>query len=191
MAVLKKTATGRVKRAADPTIQTYRALFPLNVAGEDGVVRTRQFGDYVPEVATWPKPGIWLQTRRIEVVHINQSELDRWQEDWDRRCAEEDERRLEQEENDREIERVRRELEELEARKAGKSQKSVPQPPQDFQPEPAVEQKIDFGSVRMAKGGAPRPVEMPAMTRAPQIPQSVSENRVRPVQVRRVVRKKG
>jgi hypothetical protein len=196
--VLRKPgAKPAVKKTDDPTIMTYRALMPLKVATRSGEVEERMYGDYVPEVLTWPKPGIWLQTARIEVAYINQSEYDRWRAAYEIRLEQEREFQREADENAAEIARVEAQLRELQVKaKKVESAKLYGNPDGNsqqvmgFTPDPTVEQKIDFGGVKMANGGVPRPVELPAVTRAPILPQNAGDNRTRQATVRRSATRK-
>lgn len=195
--VLKK-ATPRAKKSAaaansDPVITTYRALAPLRVADEGGeTTHMRMFGDYVPEAASWPRIDTWLITKRIETVHINQSELDRWWEEYRNRIDEEDAEQDAKNEQAREIAELERRIAELKGRPT-----VVPDfnavPDRRAQP---LEQKIDYSKPVQDLGGvnfnSAGPVEIPAVTRAPVPASHVGGNRSRPTTVRRaVVRKKG
>lgn len=197
--VLKKAKKNTtVKRVVnrDPVILTYRALAPLLIADVEMLdpnagetTHVRRFGDYVPEAAGWRRIDTWLITKRIEPVHINQSELDRWWEEYIERIAEEDEEKYAQNEEAREIAELENRLRELKGQpKPG--DKRVPnfnaEPDRRAQP---LEEKIDLGGVRR-NGAPPAPVELPSVTRAP-IPQSnAGEIRRRPTVVRKTVRKK-
>jgi hypothetical protein len=186
----------RAKKNSDPTIRTYRALAPMQVADEDGVCHMRQFGDFIPEADTWKNTGLYLRTQQIEIAFVNQSELDAWREDYTERCAQDDAAKAEAKaDEDREM-ALRAELRALEEKKAKEAKARDFNQGQNggrgnFQPEPVVQEKIDFGSVK-SRGGIPRPAEMPNVTTR-EVPQqkNVSENRKRPVTVRRVVKKKG
>lgn len=200
--VLKKAKKSTVKRVVvnrDPVILTYRALAPMQVADADlmdpnagEITHTRRFGDYVPEAASWRRIDTWLITKRIEPVHINQSELDRWWEEYRERIAWEDEEKNAADEEAREIAELERQLQERKARAglAVTAEKKTP----NFNLEPdrrsqRLEEKIDLGSVSR-RDGSLAPVELPGVTRAPLPQLNTGENRRRPTVVRKAVRKK-
>lgn len=194
----KKPGTPAAKKRvqnADPTVQTYRALAPLLVADPDGNgAHMRQFGDFVPEVSSWKNPGVYLRTAQVEMVYVNQSELDRWREDYEARTAQEDEEKADAVASQREIAELQRKILALQAKEKG--EKSLPDfnaepTSREFRPGKTREEKISFGGVKMKGGGIPHPVEIPSVTRAPALAQNTAENRTRPTTVRRVVRKKG
>lgn len=199
--VLKK-AKKPVRRAVnrDPVILTYRALAPLLVADADMLepgagesTHYRRFGDYVPEAAQWKRIGTYLITKQLEQVHINQSELDLWWDEYRERIAQEDEEKFAASEVEAELLELQRRQQELEA-KLGKAPQPQRREP-DFNAEPdrrsqPLEEKIDLGGVRRKDGGFPAPVQIPGATRAP-LPQSnAADIRQRPTLVRRAVRKK-
>lgn len=197
--VLKKATPGlaHTKRPvstedeSDPVVMTYRALKPLRVADDETGETThmRQFGDFVPEAVAWKRPDTWLRNGFIEVVYVNKSELDRWRKSYIRRIREEDAAAAEQNEVETELQILQARIRELEAEK---QKKSIP----DFNAKPPKDQireeKIDFGGVKMAGGGVPRPVALPKPSRAPLPPQNTGQVRARTA-VRRVTvpRKKG
>lgn len=185
--------SGRVVKTTDPTVMTYRALMPLQVATEDGTVQKREFGDFVPEVFSWKSPGIWLQTKRIEQVYVNQSEIDAWQERYAERLAEEKAAREEADEREKRLRELREEIALLEATENKPDPDFNAEPKnRDFAPSKTVAEKIDFGAVKMKNGSVPHPVELPK-TRAPKIPASTAEKRVKvtkPVLKRPVAMKK-
>lgn len=196
--VLKKANKKTVKRVLnkDPVILTYRALAPLLIADVEMLdpdagetTHTRRFGDYVPEAAGWRRIDTWLITKRIEPVHINQSELDRWWEEYVERIAEEDEEKFANEESAREISELENRLRELKGQPKPNDRRTPnfnAEPDRRAQP---LEEKIDLGGVRR-NGAPPAPMELPSVTRAP-IPQSnAGEIRRRPTVVRKTVRKK-
>jgi len=180
------------ENANDPVIMTYRALKPMRVADDETGETThiRQFGDFVPEASAWRRPDTWLRGGFMEVVYVNQSEVERWRRAYEVRIQEEDAELLEQNEAELELQQLQRRIRELENAR----DKAKAGPDFNAKPDPGtvLEEKIDFGGVKMAKGGLPRPVELPAPTRAPLPPQNTAEIRTRPTTVRRVaVRKKG
>lgn len=201
--VVLKKAKKPVRRVAvnrDPVILTYRALAPMAVADADMMdpdagetTHVRRFGDYVPEASQWRRIDTWLITKRIEQVHINKSELDRWWEEYKERIALEDEEKLAANEVEAELLELERRKRELEA-KLGKKNS-----PPDFNAAPdrraqPLEQKIDLnkpvqdlGGVRYSASG---PVELPEVTRAPLPQENVGEVRRRPTVVRKAVRRK-
>jgi hypothetical protein len=184
------------KKNEDPTVRTYRVLVPMQVADEDGICHKRQFGDFVPEADTWKNTGLYLRTQQIEIAFVNKSELDAWREEYTQRCEEEDAAKVEAEADEQRELELRRELLALEKKKANAEKKRDFNMGHggrnSFQPEPVIQEKIDFGSVK-SRGGIPRPAEMPSVpTREVPQQKNVSENRNRPTTVRRItVKKKG
>lgn len=198
--VLKKAAKKRrVVVNRDPVILTYRALAPMEVADVDlmdpeagETTHTRRFGDYVPEAAKWKRIDTWLITKRIEPVHINQSELDRWWEEYRERIAWEDEEKSIADEEAREIAELERQLQERKARAGIASAAEKKSPNFNADPERRsrpLEEKIDLGGVSR-RDGSLSPVELPGVTRAPLPQMNAGENRRRPTVVRKAVRRK-
>jgi hypothetical protein len=196
--VVRKGVSKQHKKTADRTVATYKALMPIQVASAAGVVEQRIFGDFVPEAASWPKIGVWLQTKRIEQVFVNESEIEEWRERYDQRKAEEVAAAQAASAEELEYQELMRRKAELEAklgRPAGERRVPDFNAPQNFKPDKTVEQRIDFdggvkdmGGIKMRDGGLPRPIEL---SRAPQLPQNAAEVRTKPTTVRRVaVRKK-
>jgi len=200
--VVLKKAKKPVRRVnRDPVVLTYRALAPLLVADADlmdpdagEATHFRRFGDYVPEAAQWKRIGTYLITKQLEQVHINQSELDRWWDEYLERIAEEDEEKLAELEVEQELLELQRRQEELEAKLGKKPAAPVRRIP-DFNAEPdrrkqPLEEKIDLGGVRRVNSNIPSPVQLPSVTRAPLPQLNSGEIRRRPTVVRKAVRKK-
>lgn len=176
------------KKASDPTVMTWRALVPLRIADENGeTTHVRQFGDFVPEAATWKNLNLYLKTQQLEIAYVNQSEIDAWRDRYDERIAEEDEALEEAKQVEAEKIALLKRLKELEA-KEGKAEKAPSNSHQVFE-DKTVQEKIDFGAVKK-QPGIPRPVELPTVTREVPLPKNVAENRNRPSSTGRVLRKK-
>lgn len=176
----------KTEDSSDPVVMTYRALKPIRVADDETGETThmRQFGDFVPEAATWRRPDTWLRNGFIEVVYANKSEISKWRKVYLQRVAEEDAELAEKNAEEQELQELQRRIRELENRKAKKAEA----PDFNAKPGKVLEEKIDFGGVKMASGGLPAPVQL---TRAPQLPKNIGQNRAQPLTVRRAVRKKG
>lgn len=186
------------KKTTDPTVRTYRALAPLRVADEGGeTTHMRQFGDFVPEADKWKNVGLYLRTQQIEICFVNQSELDAWREEYAERTAAEDEEASDQKKRDAEMADLRKRMSELEKQNIDalkpKDFNEGQNGGRGFQPDPTVEQRIDFGGVkRTDERGMPQPVKLPSVPTR-EVPQqhNVADNRTRPNSTRRVLKKKG
>lgn len=191
----KNVPAARSKKASDPTVLTYRALMPLQVATVQGKIEKRVYGDFVPEAATWPKIGIWLKTNQIEKVYVNQSDIDAWRERYDEENEEEIQAQKDEELRQKRLAELREEMAALQG--SAPQARVVP----DFNAAPknreipneqTVQEPIDFSQVQDLGGvkfSGSGPAEVPR-TRAPQVPANTAENRTRPKTVRRAVRKK-
>lgn len=179
------------KKTTDPTVMTWRALVPLRVGDAEGTTHIRQFGDFVPEAATWKNLNIYLKTQQLEIAYVNQSELDAWREAYEERIAEED--AVQQEAEEREAKRIEllKQLRELEKQDAKSNSPETPaNSHQKFEPEKTQQEKIDFGGVKMKDGGMARPVSLPTVTRDVPQQKNVAENRTLPSKTGRTLRKK-
>lgn len=187
--------TAKKDDASDPVIETYRALAPLRVADPDGSETThvRQYGDYVPEAAGFKNLWVYLNTKQIELVYTNKSQLDESMKRFWERCADEDaEKMLHQEAAEEEI-RLRARLKEIEAAKGGKKTSPVTngRPSNSHAATPSVThvEKIDLGAIPK-QTGMPRPVDLPRVTREVPVQRNVSENRTKTGNTVRTLRKK-
>lgn len=181
--------TAKKNDAKDPVIETYRALAPLRVAEEGSeVTHVRQYGDFVPEAAGWKNIWVYLNTKQLEMVYVNQSQLTEWKKRFVERCREEEEDRLLQQEAVAEELQLRQRLREIEE---AKGKKVAPRPANSHlaaKPDVTQVEKIDMGAVPK-QAGIPRPVALPRVTRDVPVQKNVSENRKAAANTGRTLRK--
>jgi hypothetical protein len=183
--------TANKKSTKDPVIETYRALAPLRVADSDGSETThvRQYGDYVPEAAGFKNIWVYLNTKQLELVYVNKSQLDEGMKRFWQRCEDEDADRALQQESADEERKLRARLREIEAAK-GKQGPAGARPANSHfaaKPEKTRVEKIDIEIPKQP--GLPQVQPLPKVTREVPIQRNVSENRTRPTKVGRTSRK--
>lgn len=181
------TAKKNVK--GDPVVETYRALAPLRVNDGDGTENThvRQYGDLVPEAATWKNLWHYLNAKQLEMVYLNQSQITEWEKRFKERCEQEDAEQRALSEQESEELALRARLKELEAAKAKKTAKDRPANSHEVREDTRAE-KIDFGGLPK-QPGLPQLQELPKVTREVPVQKNVSENRKRSNTSGRTLRK--
>jgi hypothetical protein len=180
--------TAKKNVAKDPVVETYRALAPLRVEDSPGcgITHIRQYGDFVPEAAGFKNIWVYLNTKQLEMVYVNQSQIDAWRERFVERCAMEDAEKRAHDEALDEERQLRARLKEIEAAKA----KKVATPPNSHAAPKEITkvEVIDLGAVPK-QPGIPQVAPLPKVTREVPIQKNVSENRNRPNKVGRTSRK--
>lgn len=178
--------TAKKNDAKDPVIECYRALAPLRVSDGDGSETThvRQYGDYVPEAAGWKNIWTYLNTKQLEMVYVNQSQLTAWKKAFKKRCEEEDAAKLLAQETEAEEIQLRRRLKEIQDAKTKTGAKPANS---HAAPEKTQVERIDIEVPKQP--GLPQVTPLPKVTREVPLPKNVSENRKRPTNVGRTLRK--
>lgn len=177
-------------KKSDPVVQCWRVLMPIRVADKQGseTSHMRQYGDYVPEAATWKNVGTYLRTQHLEIVYLAKSELQASLDMMYERFEQEDEEKVTAENLEEKKRELLRQLRELEAEASGEGRaKTRPANSHHEEREEKTKvEKIDLGGLPK-QGGMPKPVPLPRAVR--EIPVVSSTPGSRPPKVGRTVRK--